>query len=283
MQLQWLDRSGAPVGTLALPPGDWGRPSLSPDDRFAAIPKGDDLWRVDLARSVAVRLKPEIDSNTPPVWSPDGRRIVFPMGTRGKEELYEIDADGSGEARLVPSSPDLFKWPEDWVSAGLIFMSIGDETVRDLWIAPPASDGPPRPLIRTPYGEFGARVSPDGRWLAYLSTESGPEDVYIQSFPSLGHKVRVSTTGAGRVWWMPGSDEVCFRTTNGAEMMSVKLTRVGDELEVGAPTRLFRYPPDVAWSDFSHDGRRVLVTAPMPGAQKRRLRVITDWTGLVKQ
>lgn len=158
-------------------------------------------------------------------------------------------------------------------------MSLSGETSRDIWIAP--GGGPPRPLIRTRFGEYNARVSPDGHWIAYISNEAGSDDLYIQSFPVTGHKVRVSSAGAIKVWWMPGSDEVCYRSGGGVEMMSVKLTRKGDELEAGEPRRLFRFPPDVQWCDLSHDGQRVLIRAPVPGAQKRRLRVILDWTALL--
>ena len=103
-------------------------------------------------------------------------------------------------------------------------------------------------------------VSPDGRWIAYLSTEAGAEDVYIQSFPIPGHKTRVSSGGASRIYWMPGSDEIRYRTASRNQMMSVKLTRQRDALEVGEPRIVFRFPSEVTASDVSHDGQRVVVT-----------------------
>jgi Tol biopolymer transport system component len=281
-QIEWLDRTGASRGMLSLPPADYGEPVLSPDGRFAIIPRGGDLWRVDLARSVGVRLTSGGDLAANPVWSPDGARIAF-TGRRGGEEIFEMSSDGSGDARVLPTTSDLFKTPEDWTREGLIFNSIGRETFRDIWLAP-SGGGPPTPLIRTRFAELDARVSPDGRWMAYISNEGGDDDVYIQSFPVPGHKVRVSASGAWQVLgWMPGSDEVCYQSGSRAEMVSVKLTRRGDDLEAGEPRILFRFAAGVTGVAMSHDGQRVLVTAASAGAQQRKLRVILDWTALMKR
>jgi Tol biopolymer transport system component len=275
-QLLWLDRTGAVTGGLALPPEDWARPVLSPDGRFVVCRNGNELWRVDIARSVALRLASG-ESNSSPVWSPDGKRIAFALSHEGTQEIQEIPSDGSAEAQVVPTSSDLFKWPEDWARAGLIFMSISRETQRDLWLLP-SEGGSPEPLLHSKFSEWGARVSPDGHWMAYICNEAGSDDVYLQSFPEMGHKVRVSTTGASRLWWMPSSSELCYRS--GDEMVSVPLTKRGEEMEPGAPRALFRYPQEVEESEFSPDGRRILISAPVPGAQKRTLGVILDWTAL---
>src|SRR5262249_28791438 len=145
----------------------------------------------------------------------------------------------------LPTTNDLFKTPEDWTREGMLFTRIGSETLRDIWLAPVSGGGQPKPLIQTSFGEYNAIVSPDGRWVAYLSNEGGTDDVYIQSFPATGHKVRVSSSGASEPRWMPGSDEICYRSANGPDIMSVKLTRNGDNLDAGAPRPLFHLPPDI--------------------------------------
>jgi Tol biopolymer transport system component len=281
-QLGWFDRSGSLLGTLALPAGRWGRPVLSPDDRFAAVQNGDDLWRVDLARSVAVRLTSNGGQNVDPVWSADGSRIAFTRRQLGRDEILVMNSDGSGRAQLLPTTTNLFKTPEDWTREGLVFTDIGTGTFRDLWLAHPSGGRAPMPLIQTPFSEYLARVSPDGRWIAYVSNEAGPEDVYIQSFPVPGHKLRVSTGGALLPHWMPGSDEVFYETMD-QRIVSVKLTRKGDDLDAAEPRALFKVPPGLIGADFTHDGQRMLVSFSGAEGQERSMRVILDWTALVKR
>ncbi len=281
-QLGWFDRTGALQDTLPLPAGRWGRPVLSPDDRAAVASNGDDLWRVDLARAVASRLTANDGVDGEPVWSPDGARIAFCMSRLGQEEIQIVNADGSGEPQMVPTTTDLFKAPTAWAREGLIITNWDERTLGDLWIHPLSADGRATPLIQTQFTEAQAAISPDGRWIAYLSNEAGKDDIYIQSFPVPGHKVRVSTGGAQRPSWMPGSDEICYRS--GIDMMTVKLTRRGEDLEVGTPQVLFRFPLGVGGMDFSHDGARVLASfSNAEQQQDRTLRVILDWTAMVKR
>jgi hypothetical protein len=192
-----------------------------------------------------------------------------------------MNSDGSGDPQPVPTSDNLFKSAECWTREGLIFNDISGSTFRDLSIVAVDGDRKPRPLIKTQFTEIGARVAPDGRWVAYLSDEAGRTDVYIQSFPVLGHKVRVSTTGALSIWWMPGSDEVCFVSPGAGAMMSAKLHRVGNELEAETPRKMFELTGRGVGGDFSHDGQRLLGSVARPGAQQRRLRVVLDWTALL--
>jgi Tol biopolymer transport system component len=280
--LGWFDRSGALLSTLALPAGRWGRPVLSPDDRFAVVQNGDDLWRVDLARSVAVRLTSNGGHNVDPVWSPDGSRIAFTRRQMGLDEIMIMNSDGSGQGQVLPTTASLFKTPEHWTREGLVFTDIGTGTFRDLWLAHPSGGAAPAPLIQTSFSEYLARVSPDGRWIAYVSNEAGPEDVYIQSFPVPGHKLRVSTGGALRPQWMPASDEVFFGTMD-QRIVSVKLTRSGDDLDAAEPRALFKVPLGLVGEDITHDGQRMLASFSSVEAQERGVRVILDWTALMKR
>ena len=280
-QLQWVSRTGTPLSTLPLASGPWQAPVLSPDDRFAIVPNGNDLWRVDLARSVATRLTSNGAANADPIWSPDGSQIAFTMGHLGREEIEVINADGSGDAKLVPTTDHLFKAPMDWSAQGLIFTDIGPHTFRDLWIVPMAAEAQARPLIMTQFSENRARVSPDGHWVAYLSDEAGKPDVYIQSFPVVGHKVRVSTHGAQGVGWMPGSDAVTFASSSG--LMLAQLRHRGEDLEVMEPQKLFDPIDGVVGGDMAHDGQRILISLAKPGAGQRRLRVILDWPELMQR
>jgi len=283
-ELKWYDRSGLPLNTLSLPVGRWGQPILSPDNRFAAVFKDGDLWRIDLARSVAARLTSSGDLvSFRAAWSPDGRRLAYARGLRGRDDIHVMNSDGSGEERLLPTTDELFKAPEGWTRAGLVFWMQAAATLRDLWILPDSLGAKPAPFLRTRFAESGSVVSPDGKWIAYLSNEAGFLDVYLQSFPVAGHKVRVTSEGVVAVWWMPGSNELCYRSQNGLAFKTVKLTHLGDDLEVGVPRLLFQPPADVLTADFTKDGQRVLVNATSRGSQDRRFRVVLDWTGLLKR
>ena len=281
-QFAWLERGGAVSGSLALPPGPWGRPVLSPDDRYAVVPNGDDLWRVELARSLPLRLTSGGGQNAVPIWSPDGREIAYTNSGRGREEILIRNSDGSGDPRTLPTTDDQFKAATDWTAKGVVLAIIRSRTGNDLMIAP-YPDGGARTLVASEYGEGAGRVSPDGRWLAYISSEAGSRDAYVQSFPEPGHKLRVTSGGADRAWWMPQSNELCYLLLNRTRIMSVKLTRRGEDFEVGAPRILFELPPDVVSVDLTHDGQRLLVTRAPDAAANRRLRLVLDWAGMLKR
>jgi len=281
IELAWLDRAGALRGTLSLPTGPWEKPRLSPDDRYAVVPRSFDLWRIDLARALPLRLTSDEGYENGSVWSPDGSKIAYTRGGRGREEIVVRSSDGSGEPTVLPTTDHLFKTVSDWSRAGLALTVIDSRTRRDVLLAPYPGGGAVQPLARTEFVEFTGKFSPDGRWLAYVSNEAGQIDVYVQSFPDGGHKTRVTNGGAEDLWWMPGGDEICYRTADRTQMMSVKLTRDGDGMNVGAARALFRFPPGVEWADFSHDGQRILATISTEGGRNRRARVILNWTAML--
>jgi Tol biopolymer transport system component len=281
-QLAWLERGGTVRSTLALPPGPWGRAVLSPDDRYAVVPRNDDLWRVELARSLPLRLTSGNGQNNVPIWSPDGRKIAYTNSGRGREEIIIQNSDGSGEPRALPTTDDQFKTATDWTREGLVLTNIRARTGTDVLLAPYPGGGA-RELVASEYGDGIGRVSADGHWLAYISSEAGSRDAYVQSFPEPGHKLRVTSGGADRAWWMPKGDELCYVTLNHTRIMSVKLTRRGEDFEVGAPRTLFELPPDVVSVDMTHDGQRLLVTCSPDAAANRQLRLVLGWTGMVKR
>jgi Tol biopolymer transport system component len=280
-QLRWLDRTGAPRGILPLPNGTWMGGVLSPDDRFAAVSNGTDLWRVELGRGLPLRLTSGNGVHTDPVWSPDGRQIAYTRSGRGREEIVIMNSDGSGEPKVLPSTDHLFKLATDWSSAGLMLAVIDNRTLRDVILVPYPEGGAPRPIAATSSVEAFGKVSPDRRWVAYMSNEAGPLDVYLKTFPEGAHKTRVTNGGVDSFWWMPGGTELCYRTQDGIQMMSVKLTRRGEDMEVEDPRVLFRYPPDAQWSDMTHDGERFLVTISSEAARSRRAHVILNWPAMM--
>jgi eukaryotic-like serine/threonine-protein kinase len=278
--LEWIDRTGAARGTVPLPPGPWKMFALSPDRRMAALMNGTDLWLVDLVRSIPTRFAPTLSNEANVVWFNDSRRIAFSSNRSGRAEIYLGSTDAIGEPDMVATTDAQFKtvWDVSRDGRTLVIGILGDTTSWDLWTLPLEKDGKPKPYQAGPGQESHAQISPDGRWLAYDSDESGRPEVYVQSFPVPGRKTRISVDGGDTPAWTQGGKELIY--TKGDTIMSVPLG-AGSELEPGVPRPLLTVPEGTTGGDATDDGERFLVTAG-PDVQ-RDIRVILNWTTLLKQ
>jgi len=280
-RLEWLDRTGAPRGTIPLPPGPWRMIELSPDMRHAAVMNGSDIWLVDLARAIPTRLASTFSNEANVVWLSDGRRIAFSSNRSGRAEIYIGSVDATGEPEMVATTDAQFKtvWDVSPDGRTIVFGAVGDTTSWDLWILPLDGDRKPKLYLAGPALEGQAQISPDGRWLAYSSGgESGQPEVYVQSFPVPGRKVRISVDGGVFPRWTREGKELLYG--NGNTLMSVPIGG-GADLEPGAPRPLLNLPEGTTGAGGSPDGERFLVTAG-PDV-KRDIRVILNWTSLMKQ
>jgi serine/threonine protein kinase/Tol biopolymer transport system component len=291
-QLQWFDRGGRPLGPVG-PPGPNYDPELSPDGRRVMVERAADLWLLDTVRSVATRFTfdPAFDANAN--WSPDGSRILFRSNLKGAMDLYLKPSSGvQGEEVLFQSSAD--KYPRDWSSDGQ-FILYGDSSGKggmDLWVLPLAGDPSagsgqgrkPFPLLQTDFWEDHAQISPDGRWFAYISNESGRYETYIQSFPKPGGKWQVSTGGGIAPRWRGDSRELYYIAPD-QKLMAVAI-RGDATLEVGQPTVLFQtrifesggfVETDKQQYDVTPDGQRFLINTPVEGATSPPLTVVLNW------
>ena len=190
--LVWVDRKGA-VQPLAAPLQPYDDPSLSPDGQKVAVEVRSDVWVYDIARNTFTPLNFE-GNNGYPIWRPDGKRLAFLFGKEGIENLFWKPADGSsGEERLTTS--EYAQNPESWSPDGevLAFTESHPTTGEDIWVLSLEGERKPQPWLQTRFNESNAQVSPDGRWLAYESNESGRNEVYVQPFPGPGGKRQVST------------------------------------------------------------------------------------------
>ena len=284
----WLDREGKQAGELPLPEASYGAPTFSPDGGSVAIFRGstesEDLLRLDLARGVPTRLTFGPYQNNAPIWSPDGQWIVFASNRGPSRDFYRLSADGAGSEELLVKLEGNFNDPCDWSRDGqfIIYHSLHPQTNNDLWWIPMADEHKPVPFLKTPFRERDARFSPDGRWVAYCSDESGRAEVYVQSFPNPGAKVRVSTDGAKdytfgirSVWW-PRSDEILYLASDESTVMAVPV-EPGETIHVGAPRPLFKLPIGAIQVNASADGKRFLVTLPVQGRAQSALTVVINW------
>jgi Tol biopolymer transport system component/predicted Ser/Thr protein kinase len=295
-QLRWVDRTGKLLAELGEPSPVLHMFRLSPDERHIAVQYGSaggsDLWLLDVDRGVPSRFTADPGYSTQPLWSPDGRIILF---TRlGTHVLLRKPANGIGEEQVVTERPGDNLVPIDWSRDGrwLLTREKDPETKYDIWRIPVTPDGklrqdePQAPYLRTRFNESQAHFSPEPspRWLAYVSDESGQNEIYIDSFPEPRGKKRVSTAGGNGPQWGPGGRELYYVSPDN-KLMAVDLKLGPDTVECSAPRELFalslRSPAGPTYQ-ASRDGLRFLVlanaeTVPQP------LNIIVNWPALLKK
>jgi Tol biopolymer transport system component len=292
LQLEWLDRKGERLGTLGEP-GRYGQIVLSPDDERVAVEIMDasgrfDLWVIDVARGVASRVTSDPGDERDPVWSPNGQELVFGTGTGGGNLVRKALTAGASASPLLESSERHV--PECWSSDGktLLYVTLGDENT--LSALPLDGNDPAEQLMKNRFIVDEPQISPDSRWLAYISTESGRFEVYVEPFRRRGEKVRVSTNGGGQPKWRGDGKELFYLTLDGA-LMAVDIREGATGPEVGIPSTLV--PADVLGAvvqgldvdEFavSADGQRFLVKRPATEDERQQIHVLLNWPSLLER
>jgi Tol biopolymer transport system component len=284
-QLVWVDRAGHEE-VAATPDAAPSNISLSADEHRVAVVKQDlqssaeDIWLVDLVRGSTSKFSASLRSHTNPIWAPDGNRVVFATDavSGGFYDLYEKPASGGSETALLKGDGD--KLPDDWSRDGryIVYEKYTAATRTDLWVLPLTGDRKPMPFAQTAGDEKDARFSPDGKWIAYSSDESGMTEVYVQPYPPTGAKLQVSTDPAPfpRARWSSDGREL-FYVSADYKLVSVGLTYRGGFVEAAPPKALFR----VGWmSDYaaSRDGRRVLILRMTNDPFVGPIDILLNWT-----
>jgi Tol biopolymer transport system component len=219
--------------------------------------------------------------NLSALWTPDGRRIAFQSDKEGPQNVYWQRADNSGGLERLTTS-DYTSVPSSCSPDGqlLAFVQIDPATGFDIWVLR-LTDRKAQPFLRTPYNETSPRFSPDGRWLAYISNESGRYEVYVQPYPGPGGKWQISTEGGSEPTWNPNGRELFYRS--GDKMMAVDIA-MHPGLTVGKPHVLFSGPYEATPATFSNydvtpDGQRFLMLKPADTGESAptQINVVLNW------
>lgn len=290
-QMAWFDRHGKRGVSIGESASLYSQPVLSPDGSRVAMAKFDggniDVWVYDLVRNVNQRLTSDPALDDSPVWSHDGERLAFASSRAGHYDLYQIPASGAGREELLYASAEN-KFPTSWSADGryILYGTQARETAGDIWVLPLDGTGKhaPLPLMHTLANEGYGTFSPDARWIAYVSDDSGIAEVYVQPFASPsasvdspgGPKVLVSQKGGRRPRWRADGKELFYNSPDGT-LMSVAVTG-GSTFRPGIPQLLFRTP--AGWfsgADATSDGTRFLVAIPVEQTSSQPFTVVLNW------
>ncbi len=289
-ELVWFDRGGKRIESAAGP-ALYLRPALSPDGKRVAVERLDnrtgidDIWLVDLARSTLSRFTFGSFNQRSPVWSPDGGRIVFASDRDGTSNLYQKTSSGAGSEELLFRS-DTAKHSTDWSPDGrfIAYENQDPKTGLDLWLLPLFGDRKPISFLRTEFDEGQGQFSPDGRWMAYTSDESGRREVYVQPFPASSGKWQISTAGGAYPRWRRDGKELFYIAAD-QRLMAVAV-HADSAVQAGQPQALFepRFSgiPVIPHS-VSADGQRFLINTPVEEFNSAPLTVVLNWTAELKK
>jgi Tol biopolymer transport system component len=286
-QLTWFDRRGKPVGTLG-DAGDFWALEFSPDRKNVAVSRlgpNNDIWIFDTARGLPTRFTFSPAEERNPVWSPDGRSIVYSSDARSQFDLYRKLADGTGNEELLYADGTL-KVPASWSPDGklLMYSRLGSKEIWVLPVTTPSAPGvPAKPFqwLLPPLHGFHPKFSPDGRWVAYVSDDSGQNEIYVAPFPGPGSRRQISTGGGSFPRWRSDSKEI-FYVASGT-LMAAEVSIKSGSIEAGAVRSLgipvmsphYRY-------EVSADGQQFLIATPVGQKSPPPLTLVQNWTALLK-
>jgi Tol biopolymer transport system component len=293
----WVDRSGKEK-VLPLPTRTYSAPRLSPDGKLLAIVAGQTdgprnaLSIYDFDRNILSTITPEPGAHFSPAWSPDGRRLVFSTYGTGFPRLSWKAADGNGEIEMLsPGAAPEF--PTSWSSDGrtILYATVSPESIAnaDLWVLSLEGKRERRAWMAGPPRELAAFFSPDGRSVAYVSDESGKNEVYVRPYPGAGPKIKISSEGGAEPAWAPDGREIFYRAKE--TFMAVPI-RTDPELSAGQPHPLFPDRFD-RWAredgsrnyDVARDGSRFLFIRGTGSKQEpiTRLDLVTNWPAQIER
>jgi serine/threonine-protein kinase len=290
LTLEWVDRQGSAQASTA-PPQVYRQARLSPDGKRVAAsitnPDGvsSDVWVCELERGTLVRLT-FAARNGSPAWTPNGRSVAFSSNQAEKYGIYQVAADGSGKPELLTET-GVMGSATTWTPDGKTLLystrsTPGPEAgIWTLSLDGRAGENKPQPFLQSGFVDANPQLSPDGRWVAYQSNESGKAEVYVRPFPGPGGKVAISTQGGGNPRWSRAGRELFYQDLKN-RILSVEV-QTSPAFQAGQPQALFELHgdpalgPNLLW-DVAPDGKRFLVSKPSETqAAGTKLQVVENW------
>jgi Tol biopolymer transport system component len=293
-RLTWLDRKGPALGSVG-DAGYYTSVAISPDGKQAALTRLEysnisiDLWLLDFARETSTRLTFGPGFSQDPVWSPDGTRLAYRAQREGGDNLFMKLTSGAQNEELLLKSPEP-KIPSDWSRDGryLLYSATNAKTHSDLW-ALPLEDRKPFPFLATEFNETDGHFSPDGKWIAYVSNETGRDEVWVRAFSpraadsknasEVTGKWLVSKGGGYAPDWLENG-ELTY-TSPEFKLMAVAITP-GPVFRSATPVELFPWPPGMTAGVPAPNGR-ILAAIPVRKVTQEPLTVVLNWQAALKK
>ncbi len=286
--LEWVDRAGKTLAPLSEH-APFDEAVISPDGRNVAVSVLDfkfgthDIWICDVARNLRTRFTFEPGEELAPRWAPDGRSITYVAGRGAQQGLFRKQVEGTATEELLYAS-ETVKVPSGFSPDGklLAFAELGQDTNFDIWILPLTGERKPYVFLKTTFSEGGAVFSPDGKWIAYQSNESGKSEVYVTPFPGPGRKWQVSAQGGGYPAWRQGGREIVYQEMQSNKVFSVPVAFRGDTPDFGRAAELFVAPPPLAGIaarfDSAADAKKFMVVRQGKQREAQALTLVVNWT-----
>jgi serine/threonine protein kinase/Tol biopolymer transport system component len=277
-KLVWVDRNGK-ITEERFTPDAYVDINLSPDGKKIALAidgTNQDVWICDIARATTLRMSYKDDEDMAPVWTPDGKKVIFAAVKNADYTIVLRNADASGESTVLDMDAPFF--PNSVSPDGRLLAYTRWTNGPHTWICPLTGNGKSYPLFNSPFDERNPQFSPDGHWVAYQSTESGGFEVYVSPFAGSAGKIRISNDGGQEPRWSRDGKELFYR--NGRKMMAVKV-ELTPTFRAGDPTMLFEgdfdKPGTVAQYDVTPDGQRFLMIKGPERKLVKKINLVLNW------
>jgi serine/threonine protein kinase len=281
------DRNGKELGFI----GDvieHFNPCVSPDGKrlatfiFEPRSRTYNLWLYDLARNARRRFTTGFNADLTPMWSPDGSQIAFISIRKGLRAVYLRPSEGGGTEEQIDTSSSV-RIITDWSHDGKYIATERYGAAKgDIWMIPRSGEKKPFAFLQTQFNEGEARFSPDGRWVAYSSNETGQVEVFVRPFPGPGTGVKVSSSGGYTPKWNPDGKEIYYISTDN-KTMAAEIRVKGSNVEVGAVRPLFTRTPMMGEYDLFPDGKRFLINRLIEPKETDPITIVVNWTEMLKK